>query len=223
MKLESLKHNLGNLPFNQLIIETSKPIGLARFKAIQRVTTEWFAFIDDDITILETWSLPLFIREDIGAIEGRKLIKGLGLKWDKAINDFIRQKPPLALHIGQRGMTSNVLLRTSIAKEWKPRYHNEFCMEDYDLSQFIMKKGFKWLVVNNYVIHHKTWSDIVTSAIWNMRGYKLFFRPLTIMKIYAKFLLSIPFWLLKYDIDKRVRFYIIFQNLCCIWGLTRPC
>ena len=38
--------NLELVPVNNLIIERSKPLGQARMKAIQKVTTDWFLFID---------------------------------------------------------------------------------------------------------------------------------------------------------------------------------
>ena len=36
---------------NKIIIETSIPLGLARMRAIRKVSTEWFLFLDDDIII----------------------------------------------------------------------------------------------------------------------------------------------------------------------------
>ena len=46
---------LNSIPENRLIVETSTPLALARMRAIQRVKTEWFAFIDDDVEISVSW------------------------------------------------------------------------------------------------------------------------------------------------------------------------
>ena len=54
-KTEKLPVNLRNaidrLPAHSVIVETSTPLGLARMRAIRRVSTEWFVFLDDWVLI----------------------------------------------------------------------------------------------------------------------------------------------------------------------------
>ena len=70
-------NGLEHVSVNKLIIETSKPLGLARMRAIHKVTTPIFGFIDDDVELDENWFetlLPHIKDPDVGAVQGLSLI-----------------------------------------------------------------------------------------------------------------------------------------------------
>jgi glycosyltransferase involved in cell wall biosynthesis len=162
---------------NKIIIETSKPLGLARMKAISKVSTEWFAFIDDDIVIQDAdkWitDVTSYITPEVGALEGTDLVVGLGKKWDSAINRYRMSltKTPVKLDNGKwaRGYTTNTLIRTAIVKDWKPSDESLEAFEDLELTKHIQEQGYDWLKVPVVVFHVKTWRGLYKNALWQGR------------------------------------------------------
>lgn len=159
---------------NNIIIETSKPLGLARKRAIGKVTTEWFAFIDDDVVIPdpEKWFLEIkqHIAPGVGAIEGTDLLVGLGKKWDTSIKQFrlLGVKTPIKLSNSTwtRGYTINTLIRTELVTDWTVSNNNLEAFEDLELTKHIQKKGYVWLKVGVTVLHLKTWKQFFKNSLW---------------------------------------------------------
>jgi glycosyltransferase involved in cell wall biosynthesis len=138
-RVRSVK-GLEHVPVNKLIIERSKPLALARAKAIRKVTTEFFAFIDDDVEISKEWfkTLTAYMKPDVGAVQGTLLIKGLGKVWDNALNKSKRRI--YELHLGQRGFLHNTLIRTELVRDWNPP-PDLSAFEDYHLTPTCFKEG----------------------------------------------------------------------------------
>jgi len=210
------------IPCNNLIVETSKPLALARMKAIQKVKTEWFAFIDDDVEIDKTWFeiiKPLMKKNDIGAIQGNLLINGLGVEWDKVLNSrkvFIQE-----FKLGERGCTHNTLIRTALVKDWIPP-PNLSAWEDYSLTQHIFKKGYRWVVIPTKSYHTKTWKKIWKNIFWGIEGENRFFPSrkhnlIRIIKMIARMLRAIispkKHW--------RLKFYLVFGYIGRILAYTK--
>lgn len=172
--ISDYRNAIKNAPINKVIVEKSEPLGLARMRAIQKVETEWFAFIDDDVQLTETWfnTISQFCQHDVGAIQGRMYIKGLGKEWDKDVNAFERSKGIQKLHLKERGYTHNTLIRTKLVKDWKPSRADLSAWEDYEITQHVLSKGYKWLVVPVEAYHHKSWKKIWTNAAWSMENWK---------------------------------------------------
>jgi len=163
---------LGYIPINYLVVETIKPIGLARQKCISRVKTSIFAFIDDDIVIDKYWfnMLYQFIKDkNIGAICGKERIKGLGIL-DKYIQTYDNMS---ITEITKKGRfnTSNCLIKTELVKDWVPTFGLN-CYEDFDLGVHILSKGKKLYSVPSTAIHNKDSSSFKNSALWQGYEYK---------------------------------------------------
>ena len=47
--------NLKMLPAGELIVVGSSPLSVARYEAIQKVRSEWFLFLDDDVYLCSGW------------------------------------------------------------------------------------------------------------------------------------------------------------------------
>jgi len=169
LEIRGLEH----VPVNNLIVETSSPLGLARKRAIERVETEWFAFIDDDITVTPDWfpSLSSHIGPKVGAIEGLAKQVGLGNAWD---DNIFRHSARTSgkLRPNQRGYTWNTLMRKSAIEDWSPPYPDLSSWEDYWMSQYVLNKGYDWLLVPVRATHHRTWNKVLTNGIWCGRGLK---------------------------------------------------
>jgi hypothetical protein len=154
-----------HIPRNSLIIETSKPVGEARRRAIERVSTPVFAFIDDDIEVGPDWYPVLsqyMVNPMVGAVWGQHRLVGLGgLDRYLSLNQGYKELSP-----GERFNTNNSLIRLSAVKGWKPTVGLN-CFEDLDLGNHIMRRGFK--VIHAPVggaIHRKGWKQHWDSSYW---------------------------------------------------------
>lgn len=167
-----LLEGLGYTPINNLIVETIKPVGLARQVCISKVKTPIFAFIDDDIEIDEYWfnMLYQFIKDnDVGAICGKERIVGLGVL-DKYIQTYDNVSITEITDKG-RFNTSNCLIKTELVKDWVPTFGMN-CYEDFDLGAHILGKGKKLYSVPSTVIHNKDFFSFKRSALWQGYEYK---------------------------------------------------
>jgi len=218
------------IPLNKLIIERSKPLGLARMRAIQKVSTEWFAFIDDDVVILPKWfeGLAKFIDDDVGAVQGIMREYGLGANLDKEL--FLlklrNNKNKKSLNIAERGFTHNTLIRTDLVKDWKPSREDLSAFEDYELTQHVLEKGFNWLIIPNFrAIHHKTWLGVWNNALWTMKGWKKTGNSKKIGNMKklnthpASWILRTALLVLSPNISLKVKLYYIYFRIACMYGI----
>lgn len=155
---------LEHIPINEIIIDRSKPIGIARMNCIKLVKTKIFAFIDDDITVTENWYkglMPFMEDKQVGAVWGTITNKGLGI-CDRAYGAVI---PFGELKKKDRFNTNNSLIRTEVVRDWKPTIGLN-CYEDLDLGRHIMNKGYKILIIPCDTIHRKSYINLAKSAYW---------------------------------------------------------
>jgi len=124
------------IPYNRIILERTYPLSEARMRLIKKAKTEWFLFVDDDIILGKDWFkiVSRYMIKNVGAIEGVDL--------GKINREYIE--------VGryERGLLCATLIRKDAVYDWKPRKGVETNFEDYDLTQHVIKKGFRWLRVN---------------------------------------------------------------------------
>lgn len=213
---------LEHIPIQNLIIERSKPLGLARRRAIRKVKTEWFAFVDDDVEIDKSWfsTITRCIEDDVGAIQGILLVKGLGEKWDRSLNN--REKRIVELKKGERGFTHNTLIRTKCVKDWKPSRRDLSAFEDYEITQHILGKGYRWIRVPVESYHKQSWDKIKNNAIWATKGWKklnpsrMLLGKSVIMRVGVITMLVVTFLF-----HPRTNFVGIFQQVSVLRGLLK--
>lgn len=214
-------NRLSYLPLRKLIVETSSPLGLARMRAINKVETDWFVFIDDDVFLGPKWfnQLSKLASSDIGVVQGAMHNIGLG-HWDQIGN---RPITPYRLELGDRGFTHNTLIRTDLVRDWKPSHPELSAWEDYEITQHILRKGYDWIVgpVDAYHLRGfgKKWGNIV----WATRGWRDVTNPssYTIIREFLRHLLGIPYMCFKVFIigDSWQIPYWAFVNSAHVWGL----
>ncbi len=220
--VKSIK-GLEYIPINNLIIETSSPLALARMRAIQKVEKEYLVFIDDDVEIDETWYelLETHLKNpQVGAVQGQLLFKGLGEQWDQALNNDIKQKTK-KLKLGNRGMTHNTIIKTELVKDWVPP-PTLSSYEDYDLTQHILGKGYDWIVIPTKSFHEKTWNNLLKSSIWALEGRKHFFpsRKDSLKQIFTRIFFTIIL-IFSPKTHWRTKIYEIYRNICSIYANTK--
>lgn len=214
-----LPRGLNHIPINNLIVEDSKPIGIARMNAIKKVETEIFAFIDDDVIISESWlaGLPPFMdREEVGAAWGTIRNEGLGI-FDRSYAAIV---PYGELKKGDRFNTNNSLIKTRLVKDWKPTIGLN-CYEDLDLGFHMMAKGYKILNVPSDTIHKKGFLQLAKSAYWAGSTYREAYRP-TNLKLIRQYLgrFAYPFFqIFTHGILSAV--IVAYRNLFFVAGMLK--
>jgi hypothetical protein len=137
------------------------------------VETEWFAFIDDDAIILPSWwqTLSKYIAPKVGAVEGsyvnlpdvygdlrnslkeRKMDTEIKLTRRLSIREFTGRDVIIYGLNPVRGVLNNVIIRREAVVDWKPPI-KAGAYEDYMITQHVINKGFRWIVVEKPVALH---------------------------------------------------------------------
>ncbi|MEM2931139.1 MAG: glycosyltransferase family A protein [Thermoproteota archaeon] len=221
--------NLDRLPVNKLIVERSSPLLAARRRALDKVSTEWFLWLDDDVYLCDGWMREAVkhVRRDVGAIQGREWLHGFGEKWDLAVNRFRWSKPAVEYEPGHRGTLVNTLMRMEAVRDWDPPDLELYAYEDYLITQHVLSRGYRWLDVKLPSWHTRTWVKHFTAAIRDMRALKQVEPARSKAKRMVKLLLSTVFALIPFSAKRlgtvkmgiRVRVFLLYQNISCILGL----
>ena len=196
----------GGIPVNDVIVETSTPLAKARQRAIARVTTDWFVFLDDDIILPDDWwkriyevgwayrvFMPRF--EHIGATQGTAIPRGLGFDYDLAFRKHFSNLPAVQeLNGNSRMYTHNTLIRTEAVRDWNPPDDLE-AYEDYHMMLHIMKeKGYRVFVVKTETYHLHSWPKLWSMGRWGTNGMLRFFPKSQVIKRFA----GVPLEYLRY-------------------------
>jgi glycosyltransferase involved in cell wall biosynthesis len=163
---------LEHVPVNNLIIEKSEPLAWARYHAIQKVTTEIFAFIDDDVELDPSWFAtlrPHIEKAEVGAVQGRLNNVGLGPEWSEALKKPYRK--PRSLELGDRGFTHNTLFKTELVRGWIPN-KSVSAWEDFELTNHVLERGFQFLQVSTESSHKTSWEKSRKNIRWGVSGRK---------------------------------------------------
>ncbi len=135
-------------------------LGRARNVLMKEADTEWFAFIDSDVEINKSWLYGLLrtIDDSVGAVNGFALPDSLVLNLIRKPMLFTKAK----LNLGQRGFTSNTLVRKDAVKGVTlPRIGR---CEDIILQEKIEGHGWEWKIVPAFCRHLKTSRKLLLEA-----------------------------------------------------------
>jgi len=155
------------IPVHNIIIETSKPLGPARERAIQRAETERFVWLDDDVWLPKNWysSVMRYWKEDakIGWLEGVAL--PLSPKWYADWTNYTQTRKVRKLKLNERSFNCSAIVLTEALKDWKypEGKYLGFGSEDLLMSNHVTKKGFTRLRVPVVADHRIDYHG----SIWN--------------------------------------------------------
>lgn len=222
--LSQVKHFL---PYEQIIIDQTSPLGKARQQCIHQVQTEWFLFLDDDVIIDRSFfpMLTQYLKEDVGAISGRENLIGFGRCWDKVINDLRQSAGVQDLKQGERGTTVCCIMKTVLVKDWFPSPPELNAYEDYALTQHVLSKGYKWLIVPTPTAKHISWSwfMIPRKCFWNGKGIKKTHTARQQIRLLKRLMLSLAYFsklLIRRRVGLRVFIYALYHNAWAVIGLV---
>ena len=161
-------------PDNSIVVRTDANIAHARYLGIKLVETECFAFIDDDAVILPHWwqTLYKYMMPNVGAVEGsyiqlpdvRESLHDClrtsststdSLKRRLSIKELTRRDIIIhGLNPVRSVLSNSVIIRREAVVDWRPQQRKAGAYEDYLITQHVISKGFRWIVVDKPVALH---------------------------------------------------------------------
>lgn len=155
--LEQFQKKYGNV----VLIQDGGTRGRARQKAISRVGTDWFMFVDSDVILSDGWfeKAKELMKEDVGAIWGMEIWSAI--KEMRILGLFERVNMKI---FQERGGTHDLLVRRKAIEEISiPPHLNTY--EDAYIKSWIRKKGYEVVAVYEpYCIHYRP------ETVWTLRG-----------------------------------------------------
>ena len=155
IKNEFLERIRKEIPVNKLIIIEGGALSTARKKAYEKVSTEWFVFLDDDVLIGKGWwkTMVSHIDDETGAIGG--MIDQVHPHLGPYTETVWMLRDPSKL--GNPGI-NNCLMRRECLKDYNPP--EIFWGEDQILYKHVTKK-WKWKKVKVNGLHFITIKDMI--------------------------------------------------------------
>ena len=172
-----VEHLHSRIPVHCIL--TSSVIGPARARQelMERVDTDWFAFVDDDVKLRSNWwsTVTGMINDNVGGIEGLWSY----LAGDKRVDDYTLAMARLSKLLRQeswrdridRAFTGDTLVRTEAIKNIQ--VPNIPVWEDEFIRQWVEKKGFRWLRTPQVVCDHLRRYNLKPSYNVGKYGYYL--------------------------------------------------
>jgi len=172
---EFVAHIRSRIPVHCIL--TSSAIGPARARQelIQRVDTDWFSFVDDDVKLRPDWwsAVTGMIGPDVGGVEGLWSY----LAGDKRVDDYTRAMARLSKLLRQeswrdridRAFTGDTLLLAEAVKNI--RMPNIPVWEDEYIRRWVEKNGYRWLRTPKVVCDHLRTYNLKPSYNVGKYGY----------------------------------------------------
>ena len=177
LRSDFVEHIHSRIPVHCVL--TSSVIGPARARQelMERVDTDWFAFVDDDVKLRPDWwsTVTEMISPDVGGIEGLWSY----LAGDKRVDDYARAMARLARVLRQdswrdkidRAFTGDTLVRTAAVKNI--HMPNIPVWEDEYIRRWVEKNRFRWLRTSHVVCDHLRKYNLKPSYNVGRYGYYL--------------------------------------------------
>lgn len=192
--IENFNRKYGNIR----ILKTSGTRARAREIGISQINTEFFAFIDSDVTLCKDWYKKAHaeMKNDVGAVWGINIdvIPNVKQKWFILLESMIARQ---GFHL--RGGTHDTLIRKNAIQGMHiPQELHAF--EDAYIMRWIEKQGYKAMVGSNiYCLHYKpptNWSpqNAVDQAIVEFKCGLLFSHMFAYAFFYPVFMF---YWMLQ--------------------------
>jgi glycosyltransferase involved in cell wall biosynthesis len=146
---------------NVVVVEDGGTRGSARSKGIKLVETDWFVFVDSDVTLCFGWygKAASYVNDEVGAVWGVEI-------WDGVQKSAVLQ---LFLKVTRRifdlrGGTHDLLVRTAAVRDIVIP-DNLHVFEDAFITEYISKKGYNLVATYDpYCIHFRP------PVVWTFKG-----------------------------------------------------
>jgi len=159
-----IKHLHERIPnIHHILRSAVKPLGKARQQLIERVDTEWFAFIDTDVILSKQWwdDVTSRITEKTGAVEGRiaMLTPNGELEVCNAVMDAFSywiarlrgRQVPIA-RFGRAFTGATLIRKQSVVGIQIPSI--AVCEDEY-IRRYVERNGYEWLRTPHAIALHR--------------------------------------------------------------------
>jgi glycosyltransferase involved in cell wall biosynthesis len=172
---------------NVILIQDHGTRGSARQKAIERVQTEWFMFVDSDVVLCKDWfkKAVRYIGDDVGAIWGIDVPGDVKGKLMMKVLQWMERRV-----FDIRGGCHDILVRSDAVKDIKiPKQLHT--LEDAYIKEWIVSKNYRVLVSDRCsCIHYKTVKELLSkentaSTVFEFKNMKLMRERLVFSTLYA--------------------------------------
>ena len=181
------------------LFPTDKSLAESRLLGIEKVDTEYFIFIDDDIVLPNGWfkKLQNSLDSKTGAIQAHA-VPAIKLsyveKWRKWQEKWTKSKLRIQrlkkkaldeeakiIEITEEnknkilGYTHNTIIKLDACKDWNPP-RNLPVFEDQVLLWHIVKKGYKWKINREITVQHYSYrnlSEHLRKVKWRFAGQRV--------------------------------------------------
>jgi hypothetical protein len=174
---EFVEHVRSRIPVHCILTSSVKGPARARQELMERVDTDWFAFVDDDVKLRSDWwsTVTGMTGPDVGGVEGLWSY----LAGDKRVDDYSRAMARLGSLLRQeswrdridRAFTGDALVRTEAVKNI--HMPNIPVWEDEYIRRWVEKNGFRWLRTPHVVCDHVRRYNLKPSYNVGKYGYYL--------------------------------------------------
>jgi len=137
---------------NVVLIQEKGTRGSARQKAMSKVKTDWFMFVDSDVILCDGWfaKAKKQMKDNVGAIWGMEIWSVL--KNTRVLGLFERVTMKI---FEKRGGTHDLLVRRKAVEDIRIPFHLH-TYEDSYIKSWICKNGYKVIpVYDPYCIHYR--------------------------------------------------------------------
>lgn len=137
---------------NVVLVQEKGTRGSARQKAMSRVKTDWFMFVDSDVILCDNWftKAKKQMKDNVGAIWGMEIWSIL--KDTRILGLFERVTMKI---FEKRGGTHDLLVRRKAVEGIRIPFHLH-TYEDSYIKSWIRKNGYKVIpVYDPYCIHYR--------------------------------------------------------------------
>jgi glycosyltransferase involved in cell wall biosynthesis len=146
---------------NVVLIKDGGTRGSARLKGIKEVKTEWFVFVDSDVTLCENWygKAKMCVGNDVGAVWGTEV--WAGMHQPSVLKLFLKITRKI---FEMRGGTHDLLVRYETVRDIDiPKDLHVF--EDAFIKEWIVKKGYRVVpTYDPFCIHYRP------PSVWTLKG-----------------------------------------------------
>lgn len=131
--VDLVRRSADDLGWDALIVSDPAPLPVARRRAIDRVETAWFWFLDDDVRVEADYldRLTDAVAPAIGAVQGRKASRS------EHPSDWVRRR-------AHRAGTHATLVRTAAVADVEIP-SDVVVLEDEYLRRWVESRGYAWL------------------------------------------------------------------------------
>jgi len=163
------------IPTNSIIYSWAKPLSAARQEMIDKVTTEFFAFVDTDVILLPNWfsQVTKLLDDHTGAVEGYWIYTAPEVElYQNAMRDLARLLGRRSANERLvRAFTGDTLIRTKAVRGIRIPPLQVY--EDEYIRKYVEERGYAWKRTSKPVCLHNRSQNVSQAFAVGYNAHRL--------------------------------------------------